>query len=76
VIQDVYMVRSTIVNFIKISAFEILLIDWRQENLIVFSTFFFRHVENLVQEMRTKLYLVIVGFAKIDAVRDVVCLEE
>jgi predicted SpoU family rRNA methylase len=70
------MVRSAIVSFIKISAVDRLLTYWLQEILIVFLTLFFRHVENVVQETRAELYLVIVGFAKIDAVRDLVCLEE
>jgi hypothetical protein len=48
-----------------------LLTYWRQEHLLVFATFFFRNVENLVQEMKVELHLVIVGFAKIDAVGDV-----
>jgi len=68
--------RSAIVGFIKISAVKTLLTYWYQENLIVFSTFFFRHAEKLVQEMGTDFYLVIVGFAKIDTVTDVLCLEE
>jgi hypothetical protein len=67
------MVLSTIVTFLKFSAMKALLTYWRQEYLLVFATFFFRNVENLVQEMKTELYVVIVGFAKIDAVRDIIC---
>jgi hypothetical protein len=65
------MVRLTVVSFLKISAMKELLTYWRHEYLLVFAIFLFRKMGNLMQEIKTELYFVTVGFAKIDVVRDV-----